>query len=79
MRPETRLLDYIDEMVPPVTTEETIARRQSPIRSWVRLGTTAKRREGVFMTKTDESVKTQTPGPGRVMSGRWRRSPSSSP
>jgi hypothetical protein len=30
MRPETRLLDYIDEMAPPVSSEEAIARRQSP-------------------------------------------------
>jgi hypothetical protein len=28
MRPETRLLDYIDEMAPPVTMEEAIARRR---------------------------------------------------
>ena len=33
MRLETRLLDYIDEMAPPVTTEEVVARRQSPNRS----------------------------------------------
>ena len=33
MRLETRLLDYIDEMAPPVTAEEAIARRQSPNRS----------------------------------------------
>ena len=65
MRPETRLLDYIDEMAPPVTTEEAIARTESPTRSWVRLGSTAKRREGAFMTKTDESAKTQIPVPGR--------------
>lgn len=65
MRPETRLLDYIDEMAPPVTTEEAIARRQSPNRSWVRVASATKRREGVFMTKTDELAKTQTPGPGR--------------
>jgi hypothetical protein len=65
MRPETRLLDYIDEMAPPVTTEEAIARRQSPNRSWVRVASATKRREGVFMTKADESAKTQTPGPGR--------------
>ena len=30
MRLDTRLLDYIDEMAPPVTTEEAIARRQKP-------------------------------------------------
>jgi hypothetical protein len=30
MRLDTRLLDYIDEMAPPVTTEEAIARRQVP-------------------------------------------------
>lgn len=65
MRPETRLLDYIDEMAPPVSTKEAVARRQSPNRSWVRVAPATKRREGVLTTKTEESVKTQTPGLGR--------------
>jgi len=33
MRLETRLLEYIDEMAPPVTADDAIARRQSPNRS----------------------------------------------
>ncbi len=56
MRLETRLLDYVDEMAPPVTTEEAIARSESPNRLWVRVASA---------TKTEESAKTQTPGPRR--------------
>ena len=41
MRSETRLLEYIDAMAPPVTTEEAIARRQAPTRSWVRVAIAA--------------------------------------
>lgn len=66
MRPETRLLDYIDEIAPTVTTQEATARRQRPNRSWMRVASAPKRRAGVFMTKGDESAKTQTtrPRPG---------------
>jgi hypothetical protein len=65
MRLERRLLDYIDEMAPSVTTEEAIARKQSPNRAWMRVASAPKRRAGDFMTKTEESAKTQTPGQGR--------------
>lgn len=46
MKPETRLLDYIDTMAPPVTAEEAMARRQSPNRSWRSLATFTKRPGG---------------------------------
>ena len=74
----TNKLHQLSERGTPVGAEELVERIEAELVGDP-LVVATKRREGVFMTKTDQPVTTKSPGPGRGLPGRWRRSPSSSP